>query len=196
VWLFDRGDDVKVLRVQPLLGVVLLLSVVGCGSKRPYIPPAAPPQQTVEPAPPAPSPPPDAPPPTAITETEEEIFARKTLEDLNAEKHLAPVFFELDSATVPTSYGDLLQKNAEWLKRWPSVRVTIEGHCDARGTSEYNLALGDRRARSVVSYLTGLGVAGDRLTPVSKGKEQPTCSEQSESCWQRNRRGHFIITAK
>ena len=188
----------NVLRVRPTIGVLLLVSVVGCGSKRPYIPAAAPPQQTVEPAPPAPSPPPppDAPSPTAVTETEEEIFARKTLEDLNAEKHLAAVFFELDSATIAASYGDLLQKNAEWLKRWPSVRVTIEGHCDARGTSEYNLALGDRRARAVISDLTGLGVAGDRLTPVSKGKEQPTCSEQSESCWQRNRRGHFIITAK
>jgi peptidoglycan-associated lipoprotein len=174
------------------------MSVVGCGSRRPYVPGAAPPAPTVEAAPPAPSPPPppDAAPPPAITETEEEIFARKTLEDLNAEKHLAPVFFELDVATIAPSYRDVLQKNAEWLKRWPSVRVTIEGHCDARGTAEYNLALGDRRARSVSSYLMSLGIAGDRLTPVSKGKEQPTCSEHNESCWQQNRRGQFIITAK
>jgi peptidoglycan-associated lipoprotein len=189
---------VSVRRVRALVCALVLVPVVACGSKRPSVPASAPTPATVETTPPAPPPPPppEAALPPAGTETESEIFARKTLEDLNAEKHLAPVFFEVDSATIHPSYREVLQKNAEWLKRWPSVRVTIEGHCDARGTAEYNLALGDRRARSVSSYFTSLGVAGDRLAPVSKGKEQPACTEDSETCWQQNRRGHFIITAK
>jgi peptidoglycan-associated lipoprotein len=72
----------------------------------------------------------------------------------------------------------------------------IEGHADSRGTNEYNLALGERRADAVRDYLVSLGVSTDRITIVSKGEEQPFCSEESESCWQQNRRGHFVITAK
>jgi peptidoglycan-associated lipoprotein len=90
----------------------------------------------------------------------------------------------------------ILQANAEWLRRWPSTRVTIEGHCDSRGTSEYNLALGERRANAVREYLVSLGVAADRLVVVSKGEETPVCFEEHEGCWQQNRRGHPIITAK
>ena len=89
-----------------------------------------------------------------------------------------------------------LTTNADWMKRWTSTQVTIEGHCDSRGSSEYNLALGSRRAESVKAYLVSLGVAANRITVVSKGKEQPFCSDESESCWQQNRRGHFIVTAK
>jgi peptidoglycan-associated lipoprotein len=80
------------------------------------------------------------------------------------------------------------------LKRWPA-RINIEGHCDARGTAEYNLALGERRANAVKAYLVELGVPAERITVVSKGKESPFCTESNESCWQQNRRGHFIITA-
>jgi peptidoglycan-associated lipoprotein len=82
------------------------------------------------------------------------------------------------------------------MKRWPSTKVTIEGHCDSRGSSEYNLALGDRRAKAVRDYLVSLGIGADRIQTVSKGKEQPFCSEENEACWQQNRRGHFLITAK
>src|SRR5206468_6897161 len=89
-----------------------------------------------------------------------------------------------------------LQKNADWLKRWTSTQVTIEGHCDPRGSAEYNLALGSRRATAVKDYLANLGVQGTRLTVVSKGKEQLLCTEETESCWQRNRRGHLVVTAK
>jgi peptidoglycan-associated lipoprotein len=76
------------------------------------------------------------------------------------------------------------------------VRISIEGHADERGTAEYNLALGERRANAVMQYLTGLGVAGNRMVVVSKGKETPVCRETTEECHQRNRRGVFIITAK
>jgi peptidoglycan-associated lipoprotein len=90
----------------------------------------------------------------------------------------------------------MLQKNADWLKRWTSTQITVEGHCDSRGSSEYNLALGNRRATAVKDYLVNLGVPTTRITVVSKGKEQPVCTEENEACWQQNRRGHFIITAK
>jgi peptidoglycan-associated lipoprotein len=90
----------------------------------------------------------------------------------------------------------VLQKNATWMQRWPSTRVSIEGHADARGTNEYNLALGERRGDAVRQYLIGVGIAAGRLVVVSKGEETPVCAEPSEACFQRNRRGHFVITAK
>ena len=89
-----------------------------------------------------------------------------------------------------------LQKNAEWMKRWTSTRITVEGHCDERGTPEYNLALGERRANAVQGLSGQPRHAGDRVAVVSKGKESPFCTESNEACWQQNRRGHFLITAK
>ena len=88
-----------------------------------------------------------------------------------------------------------LQATADFLRRRTAVRVTIEGHADARGTNEYNLALGERRANAVKDYLVSLGVGGDRLSVESKGEEQQVCSEQNEGCWSQNRRGHFVVTA-
>ena len=89
-----------------------------------------------------------------------------------------------------------LQKNADYLRRWASTRVTIEGHADSRGTNEYNLGLGDRRANAVRDYLASLGIAADRMLGVTRGEESPQCTEENEACWQRNRRGHFVFTAK
>ena len=151
--------------------------------------PAAPP-------PPPPPPPAAAPAPPPAPLSEEEIFARKTVDQLNAEHPLDDVFFELDKSEIRDDGRAPLQKDADWLKKWGSTQVTIEGHCDSRGSSEYNLALGSRRAEAVKSYLVNLGVPASRLTVVSKGKEQPFCTEQNESCWQQNRRGHFIVTSK
>jgi peptidoglycan-associated lipoprotein len=128
--------------------------------------------------------------------TEEQLFAQKTLDQLNAEKPLAEVYFDLDESSIRDDARPILQRNADWMKRWTSTQVTIEGHCDSRGSAEYNLALGTRRATSVKDYLVNLGVPANRITVVTKGKEQPVCSEETESCWQQNRRGHSIITAK
>jgi peptidoglycan-associated lipoprotein len=179
--------------------IVCAVAIAACGRRtQPVAAPTTPPPAVQE-APPPPPPPvaeaPDA-PSTPAALTEEEIFARKTLDELNAEKPLADAFFDFDQWQVREDARTSLQTNAEWLRRWPSTRVTIEGHCDARGTSEYNLALGDRRANAVRSYLISLGIAPDRLLVVSKGEEAPFCAEDGEDCWQQNRRGHFIITAK
>ena len=104
--------------------------------------------------------------------------------------------FKFDSAQIGVDDRLLMQSNLEFLQRWRSVRVTVEGHADARGTNEYNLALGERRANAVKDYLVNLGVAADRITAVTKGEEAPMCTDENESCFSRNRRGHFVITAK
>lgn len=178
--------------------IVIAIGAASCAKKAPEVPPPAPPPPAAPAAPPAPpAPPAPAPPPAAAkTMSEEEIFAGKSLEQLNAERPLADVYFDLDEAAIRDDARGSLQKNAEWMKRWSSTRVTVEGHADERGSSEYNLALGERRASSVREYLVSLGVRADRVSIVSKGKESPFCSESAESCWQQNRRGHFIITAK
>jgi peptidoglycan-associated lipoprotein len=136
----------------------------------------------------------EAPPPRPPTE--EEIFARKSLDELNAEHPLDDAFFDFNKSDVRGDAQPSLQKDADWMKKWSSTQVTIEGHCDERGSAGYNLALGSRRAQSVKDYLVSLGVPASRITVVSKGKEQPFCTEKNEACWQQNRRGHFIITAK
>jgi peptidoglycan-associated lipoprotein len=115
---------------------------------------------------------------------------------LNAEAPLSDVFFDYDSADLSEPARGTLQKNSAWLKRWSTVKATVEGHADTRGTNEYNLALGERRAAAVRDYLNGLGLTGDRISIVSKGEEQQSCLENTEGCWSKNRRGRFIITAK
>ncbi|HEU4939348.1 MAG TPA: peptidoglycan-associated lipoprotein Pal [Vicinamibacterales bacterium] len=158
----------------------------------PAPPPAPPPSTTPPPPPPPPAPKPAAPAPPS----EEEAFRTKTLEQLNSEKPLGDVFFAYDASDLTEESRGTLGKDVEWLKKWTSTKVMVEGHADSRGTNEYNLALGERRADAVRDYLVSLGVPTDRITIVSKGEEQPFCSEESESCWQQNRRGHFIVTAK
>ena len=189
-------------RLASVLGLSLVLAVAaaGCHKKVPPPAPAAPPPPPPPTAPVTPPPPPPppapapAPPPRPLTE--EEIFARKSLADLNAERPLDDVYFDLDKSEIRDDAKPRLQKDADWMKKWTSTQVSVEGHCDSRGSAEYNLALGSRRANAVKEYLTNLGVPAGRLTVVSKGKEQPVCSENGESCWQQNRRGHFVITAK
>jgi peptidoglycan-associated lipoprotein len=176
---------------------VLGLGAAACAKKAPVVAPPAPPPAApaAPPAPPAPPPPPAAAPaPRALTE--DEIFAQKSVEQLNSERPLGDVFFDLDHSNIRDDARTALTANATWLKRWSGTRISIEGHCDERGTAEYNLGLGERRANAVRSYLVELGVPADRIVIVSKGKESPFCTDSNESCWQQNRRGHFIITAK
>ncbi len=106
---------------------------------------------------------------------------------------LRDVFFGYDSWTITEEGRQALSRDADWIKSNPGAQVKIEGHCDERGTSAYNLVLGEKRAKSVRNYLVELGVAANRLSVVSYGKERPFCNEHAESCYQQNRRGHLVV---
>lgn len=187
-------------RTAGIASICLVLGVgaAACSKKAPAVAPPPPPPPAAPAAPPAPPPPPPAPAPAPAPRalTEEEQFARKSVEDLNRERPLADVYFDLDNSTIKDEGKAALSTNATWLKRWTSTRISIEGHCDERGTAEYNLGLGERRATAVKAYLVELGVPADRVVIVSKGKEAPFCTESNEACWKENRRGHFVITGK
>jgi len=118
------------------------------------------------------------------------------LDALNRAGYLKDAFFDYDKSDLRDDARSVLAADAEWLKKYQSVQILVEGHCDERGTSEYNLALGDRRANACKEYLASLGVDGSRVKTVSYGKERPFCTASTEDCWQQNRRGHFVITAK
>jgi peptidoglycan-associated lipoprotein len=103
-------------------------------------------------------------------------------------------YFDYDSAEIRPDAREALRKTADFLKKYPNMRITIEGHCDERGSTEYNLALGVRRANAVREYLVSLGIPSDRLNPTSFGKEKPFCMQSTEACYAQNRRGHFVQT--
>jgi peptidoglycan-associated lipoprotein len=109
---------------------------------------------------------------------------------------LADIHFDYDKADIREGDRAILSKNADVLKRFDFLKVTVEGHCDERGSVEYNLALGERRAKVAYDYLVSLGVPADRLKTVSYGKEVPLCQQHSEDCWSRNRRDRFTVTGK
>jgi peptidoglycan-associated lipoprotein len=123
------------------------------------------------------------PPPPATNATLEEMFL----------KEVQDAYFDLDKADIRSDARAALAKTGDFLRNYPQVKVVVEGHCDERGSTEYNLALGDRRAAAVKQYLVSLGIGADRMTTVSYGKEKPFCTESNEDCWQRNRRGHFVM---
>jgi peptidoglycan-associated lipoprotein len=101
-------------------------------------------------------------------------------------------YFDFNKADIRADAREALGKTAEFLRSYPQIKATIEGHCDERGSTEYNLVLGDRRAAAVKNYLVQLGISADRLTTTSLGKERPFCTESNEECWQRNRVGHLV----
>lgn len=123
------------------------------------------------------------PPPPATNATLEEMFL----------KEVQDAYFDLDKADIRSDARSALAKTGDFLRNYPQVKVVVEGHCDERGSTEYNLALGDRRAAAVKQYLVSLGIGADRMSTVSYGKEKPFCMESNESCWQKNRRGHFVM---
>ncbi len=122
------------------------------------------------------------PPPPPQGPSEDELFLREVRD----------AYFDYDKADIRPDARVALSTTADFLKRHPSIKATIEGHCDERGSTEYNLGLGVRRATAVMQYLVSLGVSADRLNIVSFGKEKPFCNEHNEACWQQNRRGHFV----
>ena len=185
-----------------LVVAALAAGVAACHSavKHALAPTAAPAPPLAAPArPPAPAPPPraDAAPPAAPRAlSEEEIFSRESLDSLNAARPLTDAFFDYDQTALRDDARAALDRNARWLNKWKTTKVTVQGQCDERGSAQYNLALGDERAKAVRNYLTSLGVAEARIAIVSLGKESPVCTDDTESCWSQNRRGHFVITAK
>ena len=125
--------------------------------------------------------------------------ASRQMEEIRAEQiasaaaGLRDVFFAYDSFAISEEGRQVLARNAEWIKSNPGAQLKVEGHCDERGTSAYNLVLGEKRAKSVRNYLVELGVAPKQLSVVSYGKERPVCTEHAESCYSQNRRGHVLV---
>jgi peptidoglycan-associated lipoprotein len=109
------------------------------------------------------------------------------------EQNVRDAFFDFNKADIRPDARDALTKDAEFLRSYSTVHITIEGHCDERGSTEYNLGLGQRRAQASKNYLVSLGISADRIDTVSWGKERPFCTESNEECWQQNRRGHFVM---
>jgi peptidoglycan-associated lipoprotein len=183
-----------------LIAIVSAIDAVGCGGKKPPVarPAPPPPSSTTNtasrpPAPPEPVGEPTVVPPEPIRD---DAISAASLDDLNKNSPLKPVFFELDSSELNSAGQKALDENAALLKKYPSWTVTVEGHCDERGTAEYNLALGERRAITARAYLVSLGIPADRLRTVSYGKEFPFDPGNDESAFAKNRRAHFVITAK
>ena len=180
--------------------VVILAAMIGaCAKKTPPVARPMPPPTTTTTVPPRP---PEPPMPTeeSIPLTTEPLkddgLTSKSLDDLNRDSPLKPVYYDLDSSDVNADGQQILQGNAAVLKRYPGWQVTIEGHCDERGTAEYNLALGERRALAAKTYLVSLGIAADKVRTVSYGKEFPFDAGHEDNAWSKNRRAHFVITAK
>jgi peptidoglycan-associated lipoprotein len=125
---------------------------------------------------------PPPPPPSQETTDYDKLFLQEVKD----------AYFDFNKADIRADAREALAKTADFLRKYPQIKATIEGHCDERGSTEYNLVLGDRRATAVKSYLVQLGISADRLTTTSLGKERPFCTESNEECWQRNRVGHFV----
>ena len=181
--------------------VVLVIVAVGCAKKAPPVARASsPPASTASATPPArpPAPPSPVAEPTIVPPepVRDDAISSASLDELNRNSPLNPLYFELDSSDIPAEGRAALDANAAVLKRYVAWVVTIEGHCDERGTAEYNLALGERRAVAARAYLVSLGIGADRLRTVSYGKEFPFDAGHDEAAFAKNRRAHFVITAK
>lgn len=191
--------------------IALLAVTAACAPRKAKVPPAAQPAPTpVAAEAPAPDttttstvPPPPLPAPRERVENLQPIVPRETdtiasrsLDDLNRDSLLKPAFFPLDSSELDDQGRAIVSANAEILKKYPTWVVNVEGHADERGTAEYNLALGERRAAAAKAYLVSLGVPADRLRTISYGKEFPFAPEHDENAWAKNRRAHFVIMSK
>jgi len=175
------------------LAIVLVFSfAVSCKKKPKEVPPPPPPQEVEQPKVEKV----EAPVVQEPQLTEEEMFLQKSLDQINREKPLGTVYFDYDRALIRDDARPVLEANASWLSKFRTVKILIEGHCDERGTEEYNLALGEKRAKSTQDYLLSLGVASDRIKIISYGKSQPINPGHDEAAWQMNRRAQFLVIEK
>jgi peptidoglycan-associated lipoprotein len=185
--------------VLPILALTLLLA--GC-PKRPAMtaataPPPVPPAAAAPPTPapaPAPAPAPVAPAPVAPPTTAPAPPAPP--KEYRANDALKPIHFAFDKSDIRPADAQIMDATAAYLKANPNQLVLIEGHCDERGTSEYNLALGERRAKAAMNYLVANGIEAARITTISYGKERPLCTEHNEACWSQNRNDTFLTKEK
>ncbi|HEY7214179.1 MAG TPA: peptidoglycan-associated lipoprotein Pal [Thermoanaerobaculia bacterium] len=182
----------------------LLTFLYGCPKKKPATPPAdLNVETTTVPAPAAPATQPEEieqPAAPEVADQAEDPLLSSDLQVVNDEMvrrgFSANVYFDYDESTLTDDTRDKLSRNADLLKSQPRFMITIEGHADERGTNEYNLALGERRANAVKDYLSSLGVGAERVRTISYGEERPVCTESAESCWSQNRRAHMVVTGR
>jgi peptidoglycan-associated lipoprotein len=192
-------NTLSVRRIAFLLLLLVTITVGACAKKQPPIarpippPPTGSTTVTPPPEPPAPSAEPTSVPPEPVAE---DSIAAGSIDDINRNSPLQPVFYGLDASEVDADGQRVLQANAEILRRYSTWQISVEGHCDERGTAEYNLALGERRAVAARNYLVSLGIPADRVKTVSYGKEFPFDPGHTEEAWSKNRRAHFVVTAK
>jgi peptidoglycan-associated lipoprotein len=184
-----------VKKLWTLMAILLLATVAlsaGCKKKAPTSTVDARPPVSSKPAETEVAPPPSTAPRGDVTAD----VLKQDVTELNKKGYLTDAYFDYDQSDLREDARTALAADAEWLKKYPTVQVLIEGYCDERGTGAYNLALGDRRANAAKEYLVSLGIDASRLRTVSYGEERPFCSDSNESCWQQNRRAHLLITAK
>ena len=181
-----------------VMAAMLALTVACKKPQPPIAKPTPPPPSAASDAnrPPAPPTPVSEPRPVPPEPVAEDPISSRDIGDINKNSPFQPVFFLLDSSEVDKTAQQALNANAEILKKYPSWVITIEGHADERGTAEYNLALGERRALSARTYLVSLGISSDRLRTVSYGKEFPFDPGHDEAAWAKNRRAQFVLTSK
>ena len=196
----NRRDFRGVTAKAAVVLVLLSLTAAACAKKQPPpltqpVPPFTAPPATSGAAPAAPSTEALPVPPEPLAIADDGISAR-SLDDLNRDSPFKPAYFPLDSAELDDAGRAVVTANAGIMRKYPSWMITVEGHCDERGTAEYNLALGERRALAVKTYLLSLGIAGDRVRTISYGKEFPFDQGHDEKAWTSNRRAHFVITSK
>lgn len=180
--------------------LVVLITAAACNKKTPPVARPAPPPGTspggANTGPPPPAPPQPVAEPVLVPSLPEDTVSSRSLDELNRDSPLEPVFYDLDSTELSQTAQQALQENAQILRKYATWQITIEGHCDERGTPEYNLALGERRAITARDYLVSLGIPAARVKTVSYGKEFPFDPGHNDAAWSRNRRAHFVITAK
>ncbi len=189
-------------RRQLVVIALLALLVAGaCAKKkppvaRPTMPPPAASGPTTAARPPAPPEPVQEPQPVPAEPITSDTLSASDIDTLNRNSPFQPVFYGYDQDTIDEAGQQALNTNAALMKKYPTWIVTIEGHSDERGTAEYNLALGERRALAARNYLVSLGIPADRLRTVSYGKEFPFEPGHDEGSWSKNRRAHFVVTSK
>ncbi|MBI1823728.1 MAG: peptidoglycan-associated lipoprotein Pal [Nitrospirae bacterium] len=180
-------------RVKLIWGLVLLVAVLGCPKKPTETASQSIPQESTGGQPALPPAVENVPSTEQHPVTEEKVKPAEPTKSILITEPLKDIFFDYDRATIKPEMKNALDQDVVWLKNNAQATVQLEGHCDARGTNEYNLALGEKRAHSVKQFLISQGIKASRISTISYGEDRPFCKEDTESCYQQNRRVHFVM---